>query len=120
MLLNLLIRLLKVIICLYYLVDFVIFLFYSGTADIVVNTTSELFMVLPYFRNGTLFDLLMKKAVHNEYLDVREILRMFLDVCEGLKCFHDLTPEPLAHRDLKTANICLTESLSPVIMDLGK
>lgn len=98
----------------------VIILFCAGTADIVVNTTSELFMVLPYFRNGTLFDLLMKKAVHNEYLDVREILRMFLDVCEGLKCFHDMTPEPLAHRDLKTANICLTESLSPVIMDLGQ
>lgn len=77
-------------------------------------------MILPYYRNGTLHDYLTKKAIHNEYLDVRDILRIFLDICEGLKCFHDMKPEPLAHRDLKTANICLTDSMSPVIMDLGK
>lgn len=32
---------------------------------------------------------------------------------------HNFTPEPLAHRDLKTGNICLNDSLDPVLMDFG-
>ncbi|GLV35955.1 uncharacterized protein CBL_09827 [Carabus blaptoides fortunei] len=92
---------------------------FKGTADIVMNATSELYMVLPYFRNGTLHDYLIKKALNNEHIEVRDVLRIFTDVCEAVKCFHDMKPEPLAHRDIKTANVCLTESLSPVLMDLG-
>lgn len=33
---------------------------------------------------------------------------------------HDLTPEPIAHRDLKTGNVCLTDNLDPILMDLGE
>jgi serine/threonine protein kinase len=29
-------------------------------------------------------------------------------------------PEPLAHRDLKTANILIDENWNPVLMDLGR
>lgn len=45
---------------------------------------------------------------------------MLLQICEGVKAFHEAKPEPLAHRDLKTANIVLGEGMTPVIMDLGK
>lgn len=44
---------------------------------------------------------------------------MFLQICEGVKAFHEAKPEPLAHRDLKTGNILISDDRSPVIMDLG-
>lgn len=48
------------------------------------------------------------------------ILSIFLQICEGVKAFHEAKPEPLAHRDLKTANIVLSDDGTPIIMDLGK
>lgn len=77
-------------------------------------------MVLPYFKNGTLHDHLEIRLLRKHYMDVHDILRIFNDICEAVKCFHDMAPEPLAHRDLKTANVCLTDGFSPVLMDLGK
>lgn len=67
-----------------------------------------------------MFDYLGLKSLSKDYLNVKEVLRIFLDVCDGVKYLHEYSPEPLAHRDLKTANICLTDSFTPVIMDLGK
>lgn len=49
-----------------------------------------------------------------------EIMKIFIQICEGVKVFHDAQPEPLAHRDLKTANILLNDDNTPVIMDLGE
>lgn len=49
-----------------------------------------------------------------------DILNIFLQICEGAKAFHEAKPEPLAHRDLKTANIVLSDDRTPVIMDLGR
>ncbi|XP_039307068.1 serine/threonine-protein kinase 16 isoform X2 [Solenopsis invicta] len=63
---------------------------YEGMADPIVNTTSEMLIVLPYYQ-----------------------------ICEGVKAFHESKPEPLAHRDLKTANILLSDDGTPIIMDLG-
>jgi len=52
-------------------------------------------------------------------MNASEMLNMFLHICEGVKAFHEAKPEPLAHRDLKTANILISDDQSPVIMDLG-
>lgn len=62
---------------------------------------------------------LERRGKMSDYMDPREILEMFLQICEGLKAFHEAKPEPLAHRDLKTANIVLGDGMTPVIMDLG-
>lgn len=49
-----------------------------------------------------------------------QALQIFLGVCEGVKALHEAKPEPLAHRDLKTANIiCLSDSFEPIIVDMG-
>lgn len=93
---------------------------FKGSADIVVNATSEAYILLPYFRRGTLHDYLGLKSLGKDYINVREVLRIFSDICSAIKYLHDYKPEPLAHRDLKTANVCLTESMSPVLMDLGE
>lgn len=96
-------------------VDYVL----KGSADIVINTTSQLYMVLPYYKNGSLQDHLNIRARTKDFMPEAQVLQLFLGICEGVKALHDAKPEPLAHRDLKTANICLTDTFEPVIVDLG-
>lgn len=77
-------------------------------------------MVLPYFKRGTLHDYLTLRSFTKNYLDEKDILRIFLEICEAIKFLHDYTLDPIAHRDVKTANTCLTEQSDPVLMDLGR
>lgn len=92
---------------------------FKGTADIVINTTSQVYLVLPYYKNGSLHDALMMRQHKLDYMAEAQILHIFLGICEGLKALHEASPAPLAHRDLKTANVCLTDSMEPVLVDLG-
>ncbi|XP_056634313.1 serine/threonine-protein kinase 16 [Diorhabda sublineata] len=92
---------------------------FKGSADIIIHATSEAFLILPYYKRGTLHDYLTLRSFNKSYLDIIDILRIFLEVCEAIKFLHDFTPDPIAHRDLKTANICLTEQTDPILMDLG-
>ncbi|XP_044741228.1 serine/threonine-protein kinase 16 isoform X2 [Chrysoperla carnea] len=92
---------------------------FKGSADIVINTISEIFIVLPYFPRGTLANYLEIRGTTNHHLSVNEICTTFSKICDAVRCMHEFKPEPIAHRDLKTANICLTDSLQPVIIDLG-
>ncbi|KAH8360269.1 hypothetical protein KR093_011831 [Drosophila rubida] len=91
----------------------------NGNADIVINTTSTLFIVLPYYKHGSLSDHLQLRARKQDHMPEAQILQIFLGVCEGLKAIHESKPVPLAHRDLKTANICLSDTFEPIIVDLG-
>lgn len=72
------------------------------------------------FQRGTLANELERRAKNCDYMNPIDILSIFLQICEGVKAFHETKPEPLAHRDLKTANIVLTDDETPVIMDLGR
>ncbi|KAJ8681593.1 hypothetical protein QAD02_017385 [Eretmocerus hayati] len=92
---------------------------HQGTADPVVNATSEVLLILPYYHKGTLAQELERRSKTNNYMGSADILNIFLQICEGVKAFHDAKPEPLAHRDLKTANVVLGDGMTPVIMDLG-
>lgn len=90
----------------------------DGCADIVINQTSQVYIVLPYYKNGSLLDYLNTRAKTHDFISEMQVLQMFLGVCEGLKAFHETSP-PVSHRDLKTANICLSNSYEPIIVDLG-
>lgn len=92
---------------------------FRGTADIVVNTTSEALILLPFYKSGTLHDHLQLKSLKKEHLDVRDVLRIFGEICDAISYLHNFKPEPLAHRDLKTSNVCLDDNFNPVLMDLG-
>ncbi|XP_030374152.1 serine/threonine-protein kinase 16 [Scaptodrosophila lebanonensis] len=91
----------------------------KGQADIVINTTSTLYIVLPYYKHGSLADHLQMRARKLDHMPEAQILQIFLGICEGVKAIHEAKPVPLAHRDLKTANICLSNSFEPIIVDLG-
>ena len=77
-------------------------------------------MLLTYYKKGTLHDYLGLKSLTKDYLGAGEVLRIFLEICDAVKYLHNCKPEPLVHRDLKTANVCLTDNLAPVIMDFGE
>jgi len=62
---------------------------------------------------------LERRAKNYDYMSFTDILSIFLQICEGVKAFHEAKPEPLAHRDLKTANIVLSDNGIPIIIDLG-
>nr|CAD7392446.1 unnamed protein product [Timema cristinae] len=68
---------------------------------------------------GTLYNELDYRSQTKNHLEPQNILNMFLQICEGVKAFHEATPEPLAHRDLKTSNIVIADDRTPIIMDLG-
>lgn len=73
-----------------------------GMADIVLNATSQVYIVLPYYKNGSLQDYLNVRAKTKDHMPEDHALQMFLGICEGVKAFHEVQPNPLAHRDLKT------------------
>ncbi|GAB0091635.1 serine/threonine-protein kinase 16 [Sergentomyia squamirostris] len=91
----------------------------KGNADIVINATSEVYMVLPYYKNGSLQDHLNYRARSKDFMSETQALHIFLGICEGLKALHETKPDPIAHRDLKTANICLSDTMEAVLVDLG-
>uniref|UniRef100_A0A6A7FYQ3 non-specific serine/threonine protein kinase n=2 Tax=Hirondellea gigas TaxID=1518452 RepID=A0A6A7FYQ3_9CRUS len=89
-----------------------------GMPDMIGSKTSQVFLLLPYCPRGTLHEELVRRAPTNNYLDEGEVLRVFHSICLGVQHMHNSKP-PLAHRDLKTANILLKDDLTPLIMDLG-
>nr|CAB3266648.1 serine/threonine-protein kinase 16-like [Phallusia mammillata] len=78
----------------------------------------EVWLVLPFYKNGSLYDKYQHLAAKKENLDKKEVLSIFHGVCKGIEQFHQSDP-PLAHRDLKPANVLLSDENTPIIMDLG-
>ncbi|XP_071454642.1 serine/threonine-protein kinase 16 [Hetaerina americana] len=91
----------------------------STVMDATLDSTSQVLILLPYYQRGTLSQELEWRCKNNEPMDSVPLLTMFLQICKGVQAMHEAAPAPLAHRDLKTANILLKEDYTPVIMDLG-
>ncbi|XP_071491493.1 serine/threonine-protein kinase 16-like [Diadema antillarum] len=80
---------------------------------------SEVLLVLPLFKRGTLQDELDKLKSKGDQMSEERIWRIFRGICEGMKALHTAKPKPVAHRDMKPGNVMLTEDDTPVIMDFG-
>ncbi|UYV61635.1 STK16 [Cordylochernes scorpioides] len=80
---------------------------------------SEVRILLPYFRRGTLQDELMMRQKRGDHIPESRVLRLFHGMCEGVRVLHTHRPHPLAHRDLKPANLLLSDDDTPVWMDFG-
>ncbi|XP_054713558.1 serine/threonine-protein kinase 16-like [Uloborus diversus] len=80
---------------------------------------SEVRLLLPYYRKGTLQDELTVRAKNKSYISEERVLRIFRLMCEGIKVMHNAQPHPLAHRDIKPANVLMSTDDSPVWMDFG-
>ncbi|KND03802.1 NAK/MPSK protein kinase [Spizellomyces punctatus DAOM BR117] len=74
-------------------------------------------LLLPFYEKGTVQDLIDRTPL-NEFIPLKTILNLAVDVCAGLTAFHTQDP-PLAFRDLKPANILISAEGHGVLMDLG-
>ena len=93
---------------------------YRGSGRHQTMDTSTVHLVFPLYRRGTLQDDLNRRLADEgrPKLSEREVLSLFLDVARGLAQFHALQP-PMAHRDVKPANVLVSESGRGVLMDFG-
>jgi len=77
---------------------------------------SEVILLIPFFKKGTLYDLLLFYRQANKHLTETEILQIFIAICSGLKEFHS---KQLSHNDIKPGNILLGDENKPILMDFG-
>jgi serine/threonine kinase 16 len=75
-------------------------------------------LVFPFYRRGTVQDMMNHAQATNEPIPFKTILQVFLDIGQGLLAFHRLQP-PMAFRDLKPANVLISDNGQAVLMDLG-
>eukprot|EP01114_Cavostelium_apophysatum_P022096 TRINITY_DN7885_c0_g1_i1.p1 TRINITY_DN7885_c0_g1~~TRINITY_DN7885_c0_g1_i1.p1 ORF type:complete len:327 (+),score=66.95 TRINITY_DN7885_c0_g1_i1:149-1129(+) len=77
-------------------------------------------ILMPVYRKGTLDDLLAENRSHikPKHLREKDILKMFLSVCNGVNEFHKRHP-PLAHNDIKPGNMLISETNELVLFDFG-
>ena len=90
----------------------------TGTADIVHDITSEVVIVFPFYKRGSLHDELERRKVAESPLAQPSLLNMFHSVCLAVQELHHSDP-PIAHRDIKPHNVLLDSDLKPVLMDFG-
>uniref|UniRef100_A0A0E0QQA7 Protein kinase domain-containing protein n=1 Tax=Oryza rufipogon TaxID=4529 RepID=A0A0E0QQA7_ORYRU len=80
---------------------------------------AHLALVYEYMSKGNLFDHLRGKAGVGENLNWATRVRVLLDAAQGLDYLHKGCKRPIIHRDVKSSNILLGQSLQAKIADFG-
>jgi len=101
------------------------------------SISSNIFIILPYYRRGTLQSELDHRKTSKSFLGEKRVLRLFRGICEAVGVFHSPPPQinssetgqeidfdaafppAIAHRDIKPANILLSDNDTPILMDFG-
>lgn len=69
------------------------------------------YLVMPYFSGGTL-----KQQLHGKPMPYQEAARILIPITKALSYAHGLG---MVHRDVKTSNILIADSGSPMLADFG-
>ncbi|XP_031483239.1 calmodulin-binding receptor-like cytoplasmic kinase 2 isoform X1 [Nymphaea colorata] len=77
----------------------------------------ERIIVVEYVPNGTLRDHL--DGLNGEFLDIAARLDIAIDVAHAITYLHMYADHPIIHRDIKSSNILLTETLRAKVADFG-
>ncbi len=77
---------------------------------------SSLALVMEYAEKKDLFALLQDKSIP---IDYNLILKILIAVAEGVQYLHLHKPNPIIHRDLKSANILIDANFEAKISDFG-
>lgn len=79
------------------------------------NCRHEPFLVLEYVKRGSLNTILADHTIPISHADK---LRFMLDAAKGMEYLHSTSP-PIMHRDLKSANLLVTERWVVKVADFG-
>ncbi|KAG8049552.1 hypothetical protein GUJ93_ZPchr0009g1890 [Zizania palustris] len=83
---------------------------------------NEAYLLFPVYMDGTLFDNAKVMQSRKEFYSTIDVLRIFQQLCEGLKHMHSFDP-PYAHNDVKPGNVLVThrKGQAPLatLMDFG-
>lgn len=71
-------------------------------------------LIYPYMRNGTL-ESRLAASDPDSILSAVQRMKILIGVAEGLEFLHT-RPKPLIHRDVKSANVLLDDSLLPKVI----
>ncbi|KAL0723296.1 hypothetical protein Bca4012_037895 [Brassica carinata] len=82
-----------------------------------VDKGDERLIITEYVRNGTLRDHL--DGTRGSTLNFNQRLEIVIDVCHGLTYLHSYAERQIIHRDIKSSNILLTDSLRAKVADFG-
>ncbi|KAL4397845.1 hypothetical protein HN51_002379 [Arachis hypogaea] len=77
----------------------------------------ERLLITEYVPNGTLREHL--DGQRGKILDFNQRLEIAIDVAHGLTYLHLYAEKPIIHRDVKSSNILLTESMRAKVADFG-
>ncbi|WRX32176.1 Serine-threonine/tyrosine-protein kinase [Theobroma cacao] len=78
---------------------------------------SNMALIYEYMANGNLKDYLSYRSSNSLSWEMR--LRIAIDAAQGLEYLHHGCKPPIIHRDVKTANILLSENMDAKIADFG-
>ncbi|KAK2644899.1 hypothetical protein Ddye_020094 [Dipteronia dyeriana] len=82
-----------------------------------VDKGNERLIITEFVPNGTLREHL--DGQHGKILDFNQRLEMAIDVAHGLTYLHLYAEKQIIHRDVKSSNILLTESMRAKVADFG-
>ncbi|KAH9524592.1 Serine/threonine-protein kinase 16 [Bulinus truncatus] len=89
-----------------------------GIQTKAVDITCEIFVVLPYYKKGTLQNRIDTMKLKGEQFSEDLIWKLMLGICQGIKAMHDHKPQ-YAHRDIKPDNVMTEDDGTAIVMDLG-
>uniref|UniRef100_A0AC35U255 Protein kinase domain-containing protein n=2 Tax=Rhabditophanes sp. KR3021 TaxID=114890 RepID=A0AC35U255_9BILA len=75
-------------------------------------------MLMPYQENGSLQDDFDNRKKSNDFIKKDRIKTIFGGILDGVEYLHTRNPI-IIHKDLKAANILLSQDDTPLIMDFG-
>ena len=90
-----------------------------ATRDEARSIISEMLLLFPLYPRGTLAQLLEIQKTIKEHLSEVRVLSLAQGICSGVQALHSAQPLPLAHWDIKTANVLLATDWTPCLMDFG-
>jgi serine/threonine protein kinase len=82
-----------------------------------VDKGDERLIITEYVKNGTLRDHL--DGTRGSILNFNQRLEIVIDVCHGLTYLHSYAERQIIHRDIKSSNILLTDSMRAKVADFG-
>lgn len=82
-----------------------------------IEKGNERLIITEYVPNGTLREHL--DGQHGKILDFNQRLEVAIDVAHGLTYLHLYSEKQIIHRDVKSSNILLTESMRAKVADFG-